>query len=157
MKTPCRIATLAIALLMVVCAGGVFAQSVELEKITVSSGGNTQQSSPNFSARLTIGQTAAGFSQSAAHTAYIGFWQPMEAESEYLCGDANASGELDIDDIIYIIDWMFTGGPAPDPMDPADANCSGFVDMDDIVYLIDYIFTGGRAPCDVDNNGVPDC
>lgn len=76
---------------------------------------------------------------------------------DYICGDANSSFDIDIDDIIYIIDYIFVAGSPPDPMESADVNCSGEVDMDDVVLLIDYVFLAGRAPCDPDNNGIPDC
>jgi hypothetical protein len=77
--------------------------------------------------------------------------------SSIVCGDANSSGDLDIDDIIFVIDYMFAGGPPPDPYSAADPNCSGDIDMDDVVYLIDYMFFAGRTPCDPDGDGVPDC
>jgi hypothetical protein len=75
----------------------------------------------------------------------------------YVCGDADASGEVDIDDVVYLIAYIFSGGPAPDPYESGDANCSSDVDIDDVVYLIAYIFSGGNAPCDTDGNEVPDC
>lgn len=66
---------------------------------------------------------------------------------DFMCGDANASGSIDIDDIMYIIDYMFTGGPEPQPYESADVNCSVDIDIDDIMYIIDYMFTGGPLPC----------
>lgn len=75
----------------------------------------------------------------------------------YLCGDANASGGVDIDDIVYLVSYIFTGGPEPSPYESADVNCSGMTDIDDIVWLIDYIFTGGSDPCDTDDDGELDC
>jgi hypothetical protein len=64
------------------------------------------------------------------------------------CGDANASGEVDIDDVVYLIAYIFSGGPGPDPSEAADVDCSGGVDIDDVVYLIMYIFAGGPVPCE---------
>jgi hypothetical protein len=62
-------------------------------------------------------------------------------------GDADASGGVDIDDVVYIIAYIFNGGPAPIPMVCcADADGSGSVDNDDTIYLIAYIYTGGPAP-----------
>ncbi len=66
----------------------------------------------------------------------------------WTCGDADASGGVDIDDVVYLIYYIFAGGPAPNPIEAGDANCSGDVDIDDVVYLINYIFAGGPAPCD---------
>ncbi|MBU1317849.1 MAG: M28 family peptidase [candidate division Zixibacteria bacterium] len=76
---------------------------------------------------------------------------------EFVCGDADASGIVDIDDVVYLIAYIFASGPAPDPLESADADCSGGVDIDDAVYIIGYIFSGGSAPCDTDGNGDPDC
>ena len=65
----------------------------------------------------------------------------------YVCGDANGSGAVSISDAVYLINYIFAGGPAPNPVVAADANCSGAVSISDAVYLINYIFAGGPAPC----------
>jgi hypothetical protein len=74
-----------------------------------------------------------------------------------VCGDADASGDVDIDDVVHLIAYIFSGGPAPDPLESGDADCSGEVDIDDVVYLIAYIFSGGNPPCNADGDGVPNC
>jgi hypothetical protein len=72
---------------------------------------------------------------------------------DFICdafpGDANASGGVDIDDVVYLIAYIFSGGPAPVPYAIAsgDPNCSCSVDIDDVVFLIAYIFSGGPDPC----------
>lgn len=66
----------------------------------------------------------------------------------YEPGDVDGNGSIDIDDIVYLIDYVFGSGSAPDPVEAGDADCSGAVDIDDIVYLIDYVFSGGPAPCE---------
>lgn len=75
----------------------------------------------------------------------------------YLCGDCNADGLANITDAVYLINFIFNDGPAPDPLIAGDANCDGLVNITDAVYLIAYIFSGGPPPCDPDNNGEPDC
>ena len=65
---------------------------------------------------------------------------------------------MDIDDPVFLINYIFLFGPAPNPLLKADCDCSGGdvpVDIDDVVHLINYIFYDGPEPCDVD--GVPDC
>jgi len=63
------------------------------------------------------------------------------------CGDVNGNGEVDIDDVVYLISYIFTGGPAPVPEEcMGNANGMGEVDIDDVVYLISYIFGGGPPP-----------
>jgi hypothetical protein len=81
----------------------------------------------------------------------------VTVEGSYVCGDANGSGDVDIDDVVYLIAYIFSGGSPPDPLIAGDANCSGDIDIDDVVYLIAYIFSGGNEPCDIDGDGVPDC
>jgi subtilisin family serine protease len=76
---------------------------------------------------------------------------------DYVCGDADGSGAVDIDDVVYLIAYIFSAGPAPDPLEAGDADCSGGVDIDDAVYLITYIFAGGNSPCDTDGDETPDC
>ena len=75
----------------------------------------------------------------------------------WVCCDADGSTEIDIDDVVYLIAYIFSSGPAPDPYESGDTDCSGGVDIDDVVYLIGFIFSGGSAPCDTDGDGVPDC
>ncbi len=70
-------------------------------------------------------------------------------ECDVIIGDANGSGGIDIDDIVYLITHVFQGGPAPTPYPIAsgDANCDCAVDIDDIVYEIAHVFQGGPPPC----------
>ena len=73
------------------------------------------------------------------------------------CGDADSSGEIDIDDVVFLIAYIFSGGPPPSPLERGDVDCFGGIDIDDVVYIIGYIFSGGPPPCDMDDDGVPDC
>jgi len=74
-----------------------------------------------------------------------------------VCGDADGSTEVDIDDVVYLIQYIFSGGPAPSPVAAGDADCSGEIDIDDVVYVIAYIFADGPAPCDPNGDQVLDC
>ena len=104
---------------------------------------------------------------SVAYTVFTDFQQngnsdvfidtTVNPSQSYLCGDADASGGVDIDDVVYLINYIFGGGPPPVPLAAGDADCSGGVDIDDVVYLINYIFGGGNDPCDPDGDGTPDC
>jgi len=75
----------------------------------------------------------------------------------FLCGDVNASGFVDIDDVVYMINYIFAGGAVPAPEESGNCDCSGIADIDDVVYLITYIFAGGFSPCDPDGIDGPDC
>lgn len=65
----------------------------------------------------------------------------------YFCGDVDGSGGIDIDDIVFLIAYVFAGGTPPNPLSVGDVNCSDATDIDDVVYLVAYIFAGGPAPC----------
>ncbi len=65
----------------------------------------------------------------------------------FLCGDANGSELVTISDAVYLINYIFSGGPAPEPLDSGDADCSSLINISDVVYLINYIFSGGAVPC----------
>ncbi len=75
----------------------------------------------------------------------------------YECADANGDGSISISDAVYIISYIFKGGPAPVPVMAADANCDYTINIMDPIYLINYIFRGGNGPCDPDGDGEPDC
>jgi hypothetical protein len=64
-----------------------------------------------------------------------------------LIGDANADGVIDIADVVYLINYLFISGSAPEPLEAGDANCDGEVDIADAVYLINYLFIDGLPPC----------
>lgn len=68
-------------------------------------------------------------------------------DPQYICGDSDGSLSISISDAVYLINYIFGGGPAPDPIQAGDADCSGTVTISDAVYLINYIFGGGAAPC----------
>ncbi len=71
----------------------------------------------------------------------------LKVGAVFVSGDANADQAVSIADVVYIINYIFTGGPAPDPLEAADADCSGAVSIADAVYIIEYIFSSGPAPC----------
>ena len=65
----------------------------------------------------------------------------------YVCGDANNDGDVNIGDGVFIINYVFKSGAAPDPLEAGDANCDGEVNVGDAVYLINFVFNDGPAPC----------
>jgi len=63
-------------------------------------------------------------------------------------GDVDCSGgDIDIADLVYLVDYMFNDGPAPDPYDVGNIDGQGFViDIADLVYLVDFMFNSGPPP-----------
>ena len=55
---------------------------------------------------------------------------------------------IDISDLVWIVDFMFSGGTAPGcPMESdVDGNGGSGVDISDLVYLVDFMFSGGSPP-----------
>jgi len=64
----------------------------------------------------------------------------------YSCGDATAEGSVDIGDAVFLINYIFKGGPGPDPVCFGDVNGDGHCNIGDPVYLIAHIFNGGLPP-----------
>jgi len=64
----------------------------------------------------------------------------------YLCGDANADGIIDIGDVVYLINYLYKDGLAPDPLEAGNVNCDGVIDLGDVVYLINYLYKNGLPP-----------
>lgn len=62
------------------------------------------------------------------------------------CGDANGDGQISVSDVVYLISYLFKGGPAPSIPQNADANGDGQLSVSDVVYLISYLFKGGSPP-----------
>lgn len=62
-------------------------------------------------------------------------------------GDVTGDGEINLGDLVFIINYLYKNGPAPNPMARADVNCDGKTDLGDLVYLINYLYKGGPAPC----------
>jgi hypothetical protein len=61
-------------------------------------------------------------------------------------GDANGDGIINAADVVFLINYLFQSGLAPDPFELGDANCDGVVESSDVIYLINYLFKSGAAP-----------
>jgi hypothetical protein len=61
-------------------------------------------------------------------------------------GDFNGDGAIDISDVVFLVNYLYISGPAPDPLELGDVNCDGSVDIADAVYLVNYLFIGGPPP-----------
>jgi len=53
---------------------------------------------------------------------------------------------IEIGDVVYLINYLFRSGSAPDPLEVGDVNCDEIVDISDVVYLINYLFRSGPPP-----------
>jgi|GEM_PF-1398066 len=55
---------------------------------------------------------------------------------------------IELGDVVYLINYVLKGGPAPDPlcMGDCDPSHDGVVDLADVVYLVQFLYQGGMPP-----------
>jgi hypothetical protein len=86
---------------------------------------------------------------------------PIHTEVEYCIhvspwdyrGDVaptGGDGLVNVGDAIYILNYLFRGGPAPSPYIEGDTNCDGVVNLSDAIRILNYLFKGWPVPrcCD---------
>jgi hypothetical protein len=61
-------------------------------------------------------------------------------------GDVNEDGAVDVSDVLFLINYLFVSGPAPNPAALGDPSGDCLVNVADVVYLINYLFSGGPEP-----------
>ncbi len=64
----------------------------------------------------------------------------------YRVGDPTWNGVIDVGDVIFLVGYLYRGGPAPVPPETGDVNCDGEIDIEDLIFLINYLYRGGPAP-----------
>ena len=129
------LAVLGAAAILILCVSTLHADG------SVGSAAGTRMASGNLVMDAIVGQVVAGVSGDL-----VGGHLGQMAAPHYLPGDADGNGSLAISDAVVIINYIFGGGVAPNPLDAADADCSGSVAISDAVFIINYIFGGGAAP-----------
>lgn len=79
----------------------------------------------------------------------------VEPRDEFGRGDSDANGGApNITDGIYILNFLFLGGPAPVCMDAADADDNGSVNITDGIYVLNFLFLGGTT---IPTPAAPNC
>jgi hypothetical protein len=61
-------------------------------------------------------------------------------------GDVTGDCVINIADLVSLLNYIFKGCPAPDPLCIGDVDRDGDVDSDDCLYMASYLFTGGPPP-----------
>lgn len=65
----------------------------------------------------------------------------------YSPGMVDSDCGIGLTDVVYLINYILKGGPAPDIILSGDLDCSGEAQIPDVVYLINYLLRGGPPPC----------
>jgi len=65
---------------------------------------------------------------------------------DYTCGDLDDDDAINILDVVFLINYVYKSGTAPDPLESANVNSDEDINILDIVYLINYIYKGGSDP-----------
>ena len=65
----------------------------------------------------------------------------------YLCGDLDDDGELQVQDVIYFVDYLFRDGLPPIDLRTADIDDIPGININDLVFYINYLFSGGPDLC----------
>jgi hypothetical protein len=64
----------------------------------------------------------------------------------FLPGDATGDRKVDLSDAIYLLNYLYKGGPQPVSLRAGDANLSGSVELGDAIHLLNYLYRGGPPP-----------
>jgi uncharacterized Ntn-hydrolase superfamily protein len=108
----------------------------------------TDNGDGTFSASLTAGLTP-GFDTVWASVdagGQVVILNEKRVVKYYRWGDANGDGNINVGDAVFIVSYIFRGGPAPVPTDAADANCDTKLNVGDAIYIVNYIFREGPTP-----------
>jgi hypothetical protein len=92
----------------------------------------------------TVGQTAVGPGTSPSFGTNSGFWQDFLGG--FLRGDANGDGVINLEDVVYMVNYLYKCGPCPSPLEAGNSNCDGVLDVGDVVYLVNFILKEGPPP-----------
>ncbi|MCP4566882.1 MAG: hypothetical protein GY841_04795 [FCB group bacterium] len=118
----------------------------EINWQVISCGGSLNGESTDFLLSSTLGQTAVGTGNADGIVLNHGFWQEFMGSCCNSAGDANDDGAINVGDAVYMINYVFKGGPAPNCGDEGDANSDCALNVGDAVFLINYVFKSGPPP-----------
>ena len=140
--------------LLIILTGSLLAKNtksnVKINWQTISAGG-IQSSSANYGLVGSVEQAMMGINTSTNYNLNANFWQKF-GTGDCCVGirgnvDGDSQNKININDIIYLINFDFLGGPPPKCFEEADVNGDGDnPNSNDILYLINYAFKNGPPP-----------
>jgi len=66
--------------------------------------------------------------------------------STWMIGDVDMTRDVNVADLVYMVDFLFRGGPPITPEFVGDVDQSCNFNVADLVYMVDYLFKGGPDP-----------
>ncbi|PKK83878.1 MAG: hypothetical protein CVT49_06405 [candidate division Zixibacteria bacterium HGW-Zixibacteria-1] len=63
------------------------------------------------------------------------------------CGNINSDASINILDVVFLINYLYKGGEAPQDISTCDVDLSGSLNLLDVSYLIKYLYQGGPVLC----------
>ena len=70
----------------------------------------------------------------------------VTATTQVLCGDMNNDETVNIADLTFLLSYLFSNGPSPNPLCIGDVNADSNVNIADLTYLVAYLYNEGPAP-----------
>jgi len=61
----------------------------------------------------------------------------------YVYGDADGDGIVNLGDLLFILSYLYKGGPPPDPLSTGDPNGDCTIDLGDVLSLTNYLYRMG--------------
>ncbi len=141
--------TILTVLAMAIVAGGSQIAAYSMPCSQISAGGSTMSPAGKMFLTGALGVTPAGTVTAEKMTLHQGFIAQLNGLGGSCCsvaGDANTDYNTNIGDAVFLINYVFKGGPAPSCPAAADANADCSLNVGDSVFLINFIFKGGPSP-----------
>jgi hypothetical protein len=64
----------------------------------------------------------------------------------YVFGDCTGDAVVDVGDVVFLVNYLYKVGTAPNPYGRGDCNRDCLIDVGDVIYLINYLYKSGPAP-----------
>jgi len=61
-------------------------------------------------------------------------------------GDADFNYSYSMNDVVFLVSYLFRGGPEPSIVEAGDVDNSGTIDISDVAYLVNYLYLSGPKP-----------
>lgn len=74
---------------------------------------------------------------------HMGMTGRVHVQEKFVRGDASGDRVVDISDAVFVLSFLFLGGPSSCCDDALDANDDGVVDIGDPVFALNFLFLGG--------------